>query len=717
MAVYLAYSGMQDMFLTENPDFTHFKTLFSREIPYSTKVVEQAFDKTEYRPGDTLISTLRQNGDYISGISLKVKLPSLTPSSQNWVYPDFQGFFGKTMRVIDSSTGSELYTIVLNGLLPTTQNTNWFNISNSAYSVTISNNKFVFPASGTSYVVFDDIEIANFWGFVYNPIQLFGGFVKFNIQNQVTFQESGWLSGNQVYSGYSYLDDTIYKLINSISLFIGKQCIQEFDSKYIKFYKDTNTTYKNRPVLKLLEGDDNTVDFERIYYFEIPFIKIPVHALTRQDVQIRLKTNPVDYVNFYTSLVISFNSFNEKLPLVYNLHVPQVSYFENSNLDIRGPLRKLIIVSPNVYSFELNGETFINESITKTSAYYNLTNLPTQSNVYIFNNPLNMSRIRNKQIKTTYGNVNVYAETVNFLNVSNDISGLTFDTTENTQFPKVTGSLINPGTQAQVYLFNEIGNSVSSIQSFYSMRLVNPSYTGPIVRVRNSVTNEESDFYTDTTQSYLKTIDGTTISSFGTDLRVSVFYDQSINKNNMVQTSGTKQPKLSVQNGKYVLNFFNSYLGAGNNPECFMYLVNSVHPRQCTMSIKMDTLGSFFEPITIFGRANGEGDLRSPGANFYNGNSFDWAYWVGTGSNSAQFYIDNVNTAIMTSGSWKTITSYFPLSAYSGSDVVYIGASSPGFYTTPLRSLKGYLFEIGFLANKTMQTDYSNYYANRPPVF
>lgn len=721
MAVYLAYSGMQDMFLTENPDFTHFKTLFSREIPYSTKVIEQTFDQTVYRPGDTLISTIRQNGDYITNMTLKIILPKITPDNQYFVYPDYSKFYGKTMRVFDPS-GTEIYNLVLNGLVPTTQNENWFIVNTNIVSesfVTIENGKFKFEVTSPScYAIFDDIETANFWGFTYNPIKLFSGFIRFNSvsSSQLTFQESGWLEGNEIYNNtYSYLDDTVYKLINSIGLYIGKQLIQEFDSTYIKFYNDTNNSYKNRPVLKLLEGNDNIVDFNRVYYFNLPFINVPMYAIPRQDIQIRFKTNPFNYVNFYASIVLKFSLFGDaKLTKNYFIQVPQVSYFTENDLNIQGPIKKLITTGPEDYTFSMNGEFLFDPEIVKTSAFENFKNLPTESNVYVFNNMINMSRIRDQNFNSS--NTNVYAETLNILKVSDDISGLLFKNTETGGYPILDGNLTNPlETPPQTYLYNEISLSVPNIQTIYSMRVVNPSYTGPVVRVRDGDTDVEYDLYTDSTQSYLKTSNGVSVTNLNvSNLKVSVWYDQSYYQNNALQVAKTYQPDLVLKDGKYVIGIFNSTLGGGFPPEKFLDISNNIHPQQFLMTINMNRLGNFTEPVTIFG-TTGEFLLRTIGNSFNASGAGDWVNWY-SNVQRANMYINGVSSYIMPQQQWTTISSYLP-GVYSGPDVAIIGTSAPGFYNTPLRSFDGYMFEMGWLKNTSMQYDYVDYNANRPPVF
>ncbi len=722
--VYLAYPGMQDMFLTESPKFTHFKTLYTRDIQSYSKVIEQPFDQQEvFRGDDTLIATFKQNGDFINNITLKVTLSNIVPTSQYYTYPDYLKFIGKTMSVFSSVDDTKLFDLSLNGLLATTENTNWatanVTLPGSTF-ISYANSKFDFSVGESTYAVFDDIEFANFWGFVFNPIQLFGGFVKFmNIsQSQVTFQECGWLPGDQIYdSSYSYLEDTMYKMIQSVSLYIGKQLIQEFDSASIKFYKETHTSYKNRPVLKLLEGNDNIVDDNRIYYFDIPFISIPIHALPRHDVQVHLKLNKLNSINFYNapSLIVNYNIFSVNLPKEYLIQVPQVSYFSSfETLDMRNHVKTIVINGSSDFKIEFNGEFYTDSVYSKSTTLDNFLNVPVSSNgTVVLKNPINMSRIRDQKFKSS--NTMVYAESINFLKVSNDLSGLLFSKTESSGYPVVTGNLTNPTpTTQQTYIFDQIPTSVSSIQSFYSMRLTNTAYNGPVVRLRDPSTDIEADFYTDTTQSYLRTNEGVSIDNFP-GRKVVVWYDQSLNKNHMTQYIKQLQPTLlkESESGLYTIGIFNNTTVQDSiSPDCYMDITTPVHPQQFAIIAEFNALGTFNSPSTIFSTPNFTWRLVNGSVTGGSSpNAGDWVQWPESGSTT--FKVNGTSQTTLSASEWYVITSYHT-QTYLGSNVNVIGANSEGIYQIPRTSANAYVFEFSFLDNTTMSTDADSYFLNAP---
>ena len=78
MSVYLTQIGMANMFLTEKPEITYFRTVYKRNAPSLTRTIEIPFNKNNPLPGDTLISTIPQQGDYINRFALKLILPIST---------------------------------------------------------------------------------------------------------------------------------------------------------------------------------------------------------------------------------------------------------------------------------------------------------------------------------------------------------------------------------------------------------------------------------------------------------------------------------------------------------------------------------------------------------------------------------------------------------------------------------------------------------------
>lgn len=235
-----------------------------------------------------------------------------------------------------------------------------------------------------------------------------------------TLAGTATISGNKDTTATSYPDDTMYYYINSISLVIGKQLIQQIPGQYLKIKKDISNTFKNVPILKVIEGDTNISYGERTYFLETGLLKgLPVHQLANQDIQVIIDSKLVQ-----KSLLVEYVSFGQtKLPNTYTLVVPQVQTFPNGgSLDIRGPITK--IISDGSFNFSLNGEQLFDSDSSNVSQLENLLNISAGTFINIFKSPVNMSRIRDKQVTSSS---NVWAETLNILKIHNGLSGLLFE--------------------------------------------------------------------------------------------------------------------------------------------------------------------------------------------------------------------------------------------------------------------------------------------------
>lgn len=703
MSVYLARSGMADMFLTEKPDITYFRTVYKRDAQFLTRNVEIPFEQSNPIPGDTLISTFPQAGDYIDGVTLKILLPNIsTSNATTWSYPYIPSG-GDFMYGFDSS-GTQVFTISLAPRKPSLSSSLWLKSTNVNVQFLSSESKFNFQTSQPySYVVFSNSDTAQLFGFIYNPINLFSGFVRFDVKNtksQVTLQECGWLNGSSL---FSYTDDVCYKFINTVSLYIGKQLIQEFTGEYMKFYKDVNTSCKNNPVLKLLEGDSNPVDFNRVYYFSVPFIHIPMHALKRHDIQVVMKTNNLTNMNFNASLLIDLNIFdkNVKLPQSYMIPFSQIQYFDNQKLDIKGPVKHIITNQPDYFSLEFNGERYCDSEKTKFDAFENFRNVTT-SNVVVFDGPINMSRIIDQ--KWSSSNVSVHAETVNILAVENDIAGLLYNYTEKTIKKLTSNALVQIPSQPPetLYLFDYIPLSASNAVAIYSMRKVNVLYTGPVVRLRDSVTLQEDDFYTDGDQTYLVNSSNVSLSNWSSNtVYISKWYDQSGYNNIIYQ--GVFSPSVDFINGKYCINFYN------NNQSftltyCWLTLLNDVSFNQFTCIFKPSVIGRNGSSC-IFQNTRLKPNIDS---SLFITSSLG----ISTIPSIVTSNINNVINGTFTLNSWNTMT------GTSNSIFDSIRTIGDNGYVIAESSYTGYMFELGFFNGNSFTTPESNnYYLRRPSGF
>ena len=530
--------------------------------------------------------------------------------------------------------------------------------------------------------------------------------MRFNVntispKSQVSFQECGWIQGSSTLSYYS--DDICYKVFNNIGLYIGKQLIQEFDSNYVKIKKDTDTNYKNRPVLKLIEGDTNTVDFNRIYYFEIPLIQIPVYAIPRHDIQIRVDTNFLpDVSEFYVSLVTTYNTFSDvtKLPKTYRIPFTQIQYFNENQIDMRGPVKNIFTNGDNNFEMRLNGERYFgSERAILDSMLSEFTNVSRSSNVIVFDGPINMSRIRDQYWDSS--NTSVYAETLNVLAIENDMSGLLFDyTSVKGGYKKKTESVVIPKPPLPpdtLYLFDYIPSTASNVAAMFSMRRTNIYYTGPIVRLRRNDTVED-DFYTNETQSYLINSSNVSVSSWsgGGTVNVTRWYDQSGNGNYLFQSLSA--PLLTISDGKYVINF-NNRNTTFTDTSYFMSFYTPIYATQFSMIIQPRQFATTQNTIYISKNSSNQFYITPTGTTI----------WVPSVTSTK---INNITSTNCLLSNWNTITSYGP----TISGPISILCDTPGHIAQS--SYNGYIFEIGFFTGTTLAgSESSAYYSQRPSGF
>ena len=93
----LAAYGTQDLYITGNPQVTHFKSVIKRHTNFSMELVENHVDgKAAF--GQKLQCKLRRIGDLVHQIYIKIKLPKLqTFQGENNIYTSWVNAIGYSM--------------------------------------------------------------------------------------------------------------------------------------------------------------------------------------------------------------------------------------------------------------------------------------------------------------------------------------------------------------------------------------------------------------------------------------------------------------------------------------------------------------------------------------------------------------------------------------------------------------------------------------------
>lgn len=292
---------------------------------------------------------------------------------------------------------------------------------------------------------------------------------------------------------------------------------------------------------------------------------------------------------------------------------------------------------------------------------------------------------------------------------------------------------------ANKFPFPPFNSNASTMAVCFSTRIIVPTYTGPVFRLRRSSDNAIQDFYTDKTQSYLTTSTGTSFSSWigtGNTAYVTIWYDQSGRGNNASNLlNNSTQPYLDNtapnSNGKYTIRFVRSnstvlYIASGIQPNtvfCHFYNMQADYGATI-LSTEYDYQVRFsFGCTTISGDRNG-GDW------FFNGtvdpNSYNYDNDTYTSYSPDQYleYNNGVNQDYLSGYSdsilrnaWNVLTLSVVTPAWStsqtnNSTTSFSRIGQDGYDATG-RSIDGWICEL-ICHNKMITLDDINcYYNNR----
>ena len=79
--VQLATTGLQDVFLTGNPDVTYFNQVYKRHSRFSLETIDNVFFNKSVHFGDTLRGIVERRGDLIRNIYFRIELSEIVPST------------------------------------------------------------------------------------------------------------------------------------------------------------------------------------------------------------------------------------------------------------------------------------------------------------------------------------------------------------------------------------------------------------------------------------------------------------------------------------------------------------------------------------------------------------------------------------------------------------------------------------------------------------
>jgi|SaaInlStandDraft_1057018.scaffolds.fasta_scaffold00358_5 hypothetical protein len=401
----LAAYGTQDLYITGNPQVTHFKSVIKRHTNFSMELVENHVDgKAAF--GQKLQCKLRRIGDLVHQIYIKIKLPKLqTFQGENNIYTSWVNAIGYSMinyveiqigdRVIDRHYGQWMNI--------------WSELSTNASKKDALNSlvgKHNFFTSSTQNGPLELYIPLQFWfckdiGSSLPLVALQHQDVRFNIQ--INSLENLWLSND-----YGFASQIIPENI-----------------KFDEFVLLANYIF--------LDSDERKYFAKNKHFYLIE--------------QVQQSTQSIDITRTENIIDLPFNHpVKELVWVVQSNEVKESKQWTNYSGDLIGlslpeptaPIKTAIIRFEGIERCELNSERYFRTVIPYK---YHTSNPDNFIYVYSFStNPeklqptgtANFSRIdtanlhitTNSNLKTS--DINVYAVNYNIFRIINGISGILF---------------------------------------------------------------------------------------------------------------------------------------------------------------------------------------------------------------------------------------------------------------------------------------------------
>jgi len=480
----LAITGIQDQWLTGEPEFSYFLMNFKRHTKFSIEAIETPFDGDIDYDASVECRIPKNKGDLIRSTMLKFTLPKPTTPDKSFAVTAADGKYfidGVSQDTLTLYEGAT-YTFNVNASshpFYLSETINGTRNGGSAYETGVTGGgaqvgtvTFVVPRNAPSTLYYYCSAHSNMGG-------------QINVKT-LRYRES---IGAQV--------------IDYADLVIGGQTIERITGDYIYMYDQIHSNKDDiDQTLYFLTGHGNYIDvtydwdynvFLPFYFFRNPSLAIPVCALTKQQVEVHIKFKKLkDVTVSYTrtggalsdppsvvsssiktvSLVTDFffitddeKSFLFTRPIEYVITQVQLSQFKfnagiskkSGMLNFKNPVKEMffVAVSDDVYKYEplkqvtmkFNNNTIIDAdnlmlSYEQPLKYYTGTtgnnfgvySFSMKPETYYPTGQVNMSRIAHNLIEVeldspdaSFGHkVYVYAVNYNVLRIHSGLGGLKF---------------------------------------------------------------------------------------------------------------------------------------------------------------------------------------------------------------------------------------------------------------------------------------------------
>ena len=216
----LAVKGIQDRWLTEQPQYSHFISRFRRHTKFAFEQVEVPFERFN-EPGTEAMARIQNNtGDMLKGLTLSVDLPPPIPKSENNASYTIEKGSNPNQVLINGSPATSL--TVYQGVQYTFTSSEEFEVVNG-----IGVNDWSYELVGSDHILTLKIQV-----------NIVGDYSYLVIRHKVDQSYAVALVVKQIRWGTS----TPTKMIKYADLIIGGQTIQRITGDYIYMYNQLNYT-------------------------------------------------------------------------------------------------------------------------------------------------------------------------------------------------------------------------------------------------------------------------------------------------------------------------------------------------------------------------------------------------------------------------------------------------------------------------------------------
>ena len=286
----LAVRGIQDRWLTEQPQYSHFISRFRRHTKFAFEQVEIPFERFN-EPGSESTARIQNNtGDMLKGVTLSVDLPPPIPKNENNVSYTLEKGLNSNEVLIDEVATTSL--TVYQGVEYTFTSSEQFEVVQG-----IGANDWSYELVGSDHILRLKIQV-----------NIVADYSSVIIRHTVDQGHAVALDVKQI----RWDTSTPTKMIKYADLIIGGQTIQRITGDYIYMYNQLNytdndttftlvptTLHNSYPIINDATNPQYT-NFQK-YKIQLPFyfnghpsLAIPTCGLDVHIIEVKVKLKPAD---------------------------------------------------------------------------------------------------------------------------------------------------------------------------------------------------------------------------------------------------------------------------------------------------------------------------------------------------------------------------------------------------------------------------------------